>query len=201
MENRNMGLKVLVVILCVLVLGLGGYLLYDKVLSDDRNANNENENVNNNKIDNTEDINEEKNLSWINYLLSLHILEAKVTRVRSKDLGDSIDLNNTVTLSMDNLKEALSKLENNKLLKIWSEGKGGPDRDLLTISYENNDQKYELRIWNGTIIPDNLDNNFIKILNSDKYIEKNQEYQDSEGAFYFYVIENYSETIFDKYFK
>lgn len=201
MERENRNLKILVIILCVLVLALGGYFFYDKVLSDDRNVNNENENFNNNKIDNTEDINEEKNLSWINYLLSLHILEAKVTRVRSKDLGDSIDLNNTVTLSMDNLKEALSKLENNKLLKIWSEGKGGPDRDLLTISYENNDQKYELRIWNGTIIPDNLDNNFIKILNSDKYIEKNQEYQDSEGAFYFYVIENYSETIFDKYFK
>ena len=34
MENRNMGLKVLVVILCVLVLGLGGYILYDKIVNN-----------------------------------------------------------------------------------------------------------------------------------------------------------------------
>lgn len=49
MENKNMELKVLVVILCILVLGLGGYILYDKVLNEDTNMPNID-----NKIDNNE---------------------------------------------------------------------------------------------------------------------------------------------------
>ena len=48
MEKENRNLKVLVVILCVLVLGLGGYLFYDKVLSDKTSNNN----INNNEIEN-----------------------------------------------------------------------------------------------------------------------------------------------------
>ena len=44
---------------------------------------------------------------------------------------------------MDEVKSILSVLENNKLTKTWSQGRGGPDRDYLTISYEYNDQKYE----------------------------------------------------------
>ena len=37
MEKENRNLKVLVIILCVLLLGLGGYFFYDIVLSDDGN--------------------------------------------------------------------------------------------------------------------------------------------------------------------
>lgn len=49
MERENRNLKVLVIILCVLVLGLGGYFLYDKVL----NSNGEKSEVENteNQID------------------------------------------------------------------------------------------------------------------------------------------------------
>jgi len=34
MENQNKGLKNLVIVLSVLVLGLGGFIIYDKVLSN-----------------------------------------------------------------------------------------------------------------------------------------------------------------------
>ena len=34
MENKNTGLKVMVIILCLLVLGLSGYIVYDKVFSE-----------------------------------------------------------------------------------------------------------------------------------------------------------------------
>ena len=40
MERENRNLKVLVVILCIMVLGLGGYFVYDKVLSDGNSVNN-----------------------------------------------------------------------------------------------------------------------------------------------------------------
>lgn len=39
MENKNTGLKVLVIILCLLVVGLSGYIVYDKVLSDEKEPN------------------------------------------------------------------------------------------------------------------------------------------------------------------
>ena len=38
------------------------------------------------------------------------------------------------------------------------------------------------------------------ILEQNKYDEKNTEYKNMEGSFYFYSIDNYNETIFDKYF-
>lgn len=56
MEKKNTGLIVLVVILSLLVVGLGGYIVYDKVLSkEDSNINNgvkDNDNIQNN-TDNT----------------------------------------------------------------------------------------------------------------------------------------------------
>lgn len=57
MENKNTGLKVMVIILCLLVLGLSGYIVYDKVFSDEKenvqnmngNENSTNDNKNNNE--------------------------------------------------------------------------------------------------------------------------------------------------------
>lgn len=37
MENKNTGIKVAIVILCILVVGLTGYIVYDKVLNQDNN--------------------------------------------------------------------------------------------------------------------------------------------------------------------
>ena len=57
MEKKNVGLKVLVVILSLLVVGLSGFIVYDKLLSNnevENNDNNElNDNVNNNMNTNT----------------------------------------------------------------------------------------------------------------------------------------------------
>ena len=49
MEKKNIGLVVLVIILSLLVVGLGGFIVYDKVLS-----NNEVDNVDNDKTNNTQ---------------------------------------------------------------------------------------------------------------------------------------------------
>ena len=48
MENKNTGLKVLIIILTLLVVALSGYIIYDKSLSDDNNVNND---VNNNSME------------------------------------------------------------------------------------------------------------------------------------------------------
>ena len=50
MEKKNTGLIVLVIVLCLLVVGLGGYIVYDKML--DKNINDsDNKGKNDNIID------------------------------------------------------------------------------------------------------------------------------------------------------
>ena len=139
--------------------------------------------------------------SWTDYLLSMHILDAKITRIRSKELGDTEDINKIVTIAMDDIKEIFNNLKKNKISKEWSQGRGGQIRDNLIISYEKNYETYKFEMLNGTIIIDKLDNDFKNILEKNKYDEKNIEYKNTEGSFYFYNIDNYNETIFEKYFK
>ena len=48
MEKKNTGLIVLVVVLCLLVVGLGGYIVYDKMLDksvNDTNNKDKNDNI------------------------------------------------------------------------------------------------------------------------------------------------------------
>ena len=53
MENKNKKYIVLVAILMILVLGLGGFIVYDKVLKEDKTTNNENSNSENSNNENT----------------------------------------------------------------------------------------------------------------------------------------------------
>ena len=207
-EKNNKGVIILLTIIIVILAVLCILFATDTISFNSNTVNNNtqsNSNINETKNTNENSSNSQNNenqtgSSWVNYLLSRHILDAKITRVRSKDLGDSEEINKTITLTMDDVKEILSKLENNKLSKTWSEGRGGPERDHLIISYENNDKKYEFEIYYGDISVNKLDDEFKSILEVNKYEEKNTEYKNIQGAYYFYDIENYTETIFDKYF-
>lgn len=64
-QSKNIGLYIVIGILCILVLLLGGYIVYDKVLSDKHSSeNNNNSNVaenNNQSNNNTVSSNEENN--------------------------------------------------------------------------------------------------------------------------------------------
>ena len=138
--------------------------------------------------------------TWVEYLLSRQILDSKISRVRSKVFGDEEDFTKIETITMAEVKEILSNLKNSKLTKVWSQGRGGPDKDRLEVFYEINGQKYTFKIYYGTITVDELDDEFKNILEQNKYDEKNAEYKDMEGSFYFYSIDNYDASIFDKYF-
>lgn len=58
MEKKNTGLIVLIVVLSIAVLGLGGFIIYDKVLNNDskNNSNEINKEDNENKNENNKDI-------------------------------------------------------------------------------------------------------------------------------------------------
>ena len=207
-EKNNNGVIILLTVIIVILAVLCVLFATDTISFNSNTVNNNtqsNSNINeakntNENSSNSQNSENQTGSSWVNYLLSRHILDAKITRIRSKDLGDSEEINKTITLTMDDVKEILSKLENNKLSKTWSEGRGGPERDHLIISYENNDKKYEFEIYYGDISVNKLDDEFKSILEVNKYEEKNTEYKNIQGAYYFYDIENYTETIFDKYF-
>ncbi|MBR7042496.1 MAG: hypothetical protein IKI04_03240 [Bacilli bacterium] len=141
----------------------------------------------------------EENTNWVDYLLTRNISETKITRLRNIELGDSETYNNSVILTEEELKEILTELKNKKLTKVWSQGRGGPNRDHLVVSYESNDHPYEFEIINGSISVDKLDHELIGILDNNKYEEKNTEVKDLPGTFYFYSIGDYTETMFDKY--
>lgn len=193
-------LTVIVIILVALVVLFATDTISFNSKVNDNNNELSNENIDNNDSSNDNVTEDNEETSWVSHLLSLHLLDAKVSRVRSKDLGDAEDLNKTVTISKEELKTLLSKLENNKLFKTYSQGRGGPDRDHLVVSYEYNDEKYEFEIFYGSISVDKLDDNFKNILNNNMYEERNNEYKNTEGSFYFYAIDGYSEAIFDEYF-
>ena len=53
MENKRKSYSILVIILMILVLGLGGFIVYDKVLKEDKTTNNENSNSENSNNENT----------------------------------------------------------------------------------------------------------------------------------------------------
>lgn len=157
-----------------------------------------------NKTNQTETTNttvsSENEKTWEDYLVSCHILDAKISRSRSKDLGDNIDVDKTISLTINDVNNIMKNLKNYNLTKSWSLGIGGYSRDKLVIDYEKNDSNYTFELINGTINVDKLDDTFKEILDSDKTNEINTEYKDTETSFYYYNLDNYSDTLFDSYF-
>ena len=157
-----------------------------------------------NKTNQTETTNttvsSENEKTWEDYLVSCHILNAKISRSRSKDLGDNIDVDKTISLTINDVNNIMKNLKNYNLTKSWSLGMGGYSRDKLVIDYEKNDSNYTFELINGTINVDKLDDTFKEILDSDKTNEINTEYKDTETSFYYYNLDNYSDTLFDSYF-
>ena len=157
-----------------------------------------------NKTNQTETTNttvsSENEKTWEDYLVSCHILNAKISRSRSKDLGDNIDVDKTISLTINDVNNIMKNLKNYNLTKSWSLGMGGYSRDKLVIDYEKNDSNYTFELINGIINVDKLDDSFKEILDSDKTNEINTEYKDTETSFYYYNLDNYSDTLFDSYF-
>lgn len=157
-----------------------------------------------NKTNQTETTNttvsSENEKTWEDYLVSCHILDAKISRSRSKDLGDNIDVDKTISLTINDVNNIMKNLKNYNLTKSWSLGMGGYSRDKLVIDYEKNDSNYTFELINGIINVDKLDDTFKEILDSDKTNEINTEYKDTETSFYYYNLDNYSDTLFDSYF-
>ena len=188
--------NVIIIMLTIIIILL--LIILTLVLTGKVNVNNKND-----KLDNKNDVIENNNteVNWTDKLLSYNISEIKLSRKRNTQLGDSQDMDKEVTLSKEELKQILDKISTNKLVKTYSLGRGGQDRDHLTVSYQINNQKYTFEVFAGSIVLDSADEELKNIFNNNNYEEKNTEYKNQEGSFYYYAIEGNIESIFDEYFK
>lgn len=166
------------------------------------NVNNKNDNLDNkNEVIENNNSNNDVKETWIDKLLSYNISNVKLSRTRRKDLGDAQDIDKEVSLSKEQLKQILDKINTNKLVKTYSLGRGGPQRDQLTVSYQVNNQNYTFQIYYSSIVLEFANEELKNMFNNNNYEEKNTEYKNQEGSFYYYAIEGNIESIFDEYFK
>lgn len=195
-KSKNIIIIFLTVIIIILLIIIALFLT-GKI-----NVNNKNDNLDNkNKVIENNNSNNDVKETWIDKLLSYNISNVKLSRTRRKDLGDAQDIDKEVTLSKEELKQILDKISTNKLVKTYSIGRGGQDRDHLTVSYQINNQKYTFEVFAGSIVLDSADEELKNIFNNNNYEEKNTKYKNQEGSFYYYAIEGNIESIFDEYFK
>lgn len=195
-KSKNIIIIFLTVIIIILLIIIGLFLT-GKI-----NVNNKNDNLDNkNEVIENNNSNNDVKETWIDKLLSYNISNVKLSRTRRKDLGDAQDIDKEVSLSKEQLKQILDKVNTNKLVKTYSLGRGGPQRDQLTVSYQVNNQKYTFEVFAGSIVLDSADEELKNIFNNSNYEERNTEYKNQAGAFYYYSIEEYNESIFDEYFK
>lgn len=200
-KEKNIAIWILSIVTMILsviiILILTGTI---KLKSND-NINN-NDNVINDKNNNNVPAESTTEKDWTEYILSGHILEAKIKRIRHKEFGADEDQNETRTIELEQLKELLSELKSKKLIKKYSLGMGGSaDGDYLEISYEKNNNVYTFYIRKYMITIDEKDKDIVKLFDSMNCEVEDTEYKDEEGSFYVYKIKDYDESIYDKYFK
>ena len=94
MEKKNTGLIVLVIVLCLLVGGLGGYIIGNKTFADGKDMNNDKSDVIENNKDNNNDVN------VVNYSYGDEVTISKMSKVKDFIVGEgTIDLSKWYVLS------------------------------------------------------------------------------------------------------
>ena len=94
MEKKNTGLIVLVIVLCLLVGGLGGYIIGNKTFADGKDMNNDKSDVIENNKNNNNDVN------VVNYSYGDEVTISKMSKVKDFIVGEgTIDLSKWYVLS------------------------------------------------------------------------------------------------------
>ena len=156
MKNKksNTGLYVVIVILGILVLFLGGYIVYDKVFENDAqiNNNNNNESSSNNEIlDNDTSVNQNQDTNnytnWMDYIMSTNINSIKLGYCVSViSNGNEVPTLNEIDINRNDLNRIFSEMKKGSIAKNYNRGLGGPCMPSVKIGYTNSDQQYELSL-------------------------------------------------------
>ena len=200
-KKNNSGILVGILIgLVIAIIVVGGLFAIgtigfktSKTSDNGQTSENNQTDTNINGNNNEETTNNSDNLSWTQYILTQHILEAKVSTVEKESI-----------VTLDDLKEVLPKFENTKIIKTWYDSRGSMvDGVSLNISYENNDNKYIINIDANNnyceIYGSSLNDELKNIIESAVTSEKNDEMK-STGK-YFYELSGCDSKVLDKLIK
>ena len=151
MEKKNTGLIVLVIVLCLSVGGLGGYIIGNKTFADGKDMNNDRSDV----IENNKNNNYDNNDTIVNYSYGDEVTISKMSKVKDFIVGEgTIDLSKWYVLSdKDNVVTLYSDA-------IWGKGyKIDDKKDLFKeygVTIENmrglNEEELELLGCNVTTL-------------------------------------------------
>ena len=136
-EKNNKGVIALLVVIIVILLTLVVLLATGTIsLKNKENDNNiTDETSEESNITDTTDTATD-NLNWRQYILSQDITKIEVATI-----------NESNTISLEDLKEILPKFDNTKLIKTWYQAMGADaDATYLKITYKNNNNEYVLSI-------------------------------------------------------
>lgn len=105
--------NIIIGVLSVLLIGVVGYVLYDKVLTEDKNLNIQ-ENENN-----------EDSIHWVDYLLNNKINSVELNYCDLEEKADGgIPLLKSINITKDELSQILFPLKEEKVVKRWLAGTG-----------------------------------------------------------------------------
>lgn len=213
MENHknNKGLYVIIAVLCILVLLLLGYIIYDKVLKNDIGVNNNDTNKDNTNI-NQDDANGTVNTSsynnWIDYIMNTDINSIKLNYCVEDSLSDvGIPTKKTVDITKNDLNRIFVEMKRGTIYKNYYGGLGGPCMKSIDIDYATNNGQYELRLILYRLIDPSItkDQKIISYLENANYtIKKYNEDIDlnTEPYMFEYIYnEEIVDTIVDEYTK
>ena len=126
MEKKNTGLIVLVIVLCLSVGGLGGYIIGNKTFADGKDMNNDRSDV----IENNKNNNYDNNDTIVNYSYGDEVTISKMSKVKDFIVGEgTIDLSKWYVLSdKDNVVTLYSDA-------IWGKGYKIDDKKDLFKEY------------------------------------------------------------------
>lgn len=166
MENQknNSGLIALVIVLFLLVLGLGGYIVYDKVLSNKETPTND---ITNDVTSENTTV-EEKLPEWAEYLLKQNITEIKVYNRNLESFEAGKDCPEPETITKEQFSSIIKVMVKSNLTNYKNaSGFGGPCMKDLIVKY-NDDQEFKLLLYKFIITKDN---NITSSLAKEKYTE------------------------------
>ena len=108
MEKKNTGLIVLVIVLCLSVGGLGGYIIGNKTFDDGKDMNNDRSDV----IENNKNNNYDNNATIVNYSYGDEVTISKMSKVKDFIVGEgTIDLSKCTKLNKFNVAYSNIKLD------------------------------------------------------------------------------------------
>ena len=140
MENKNTGLISIIVILSLLVVGLGGFVIYDKVLSNNKIEDN---NIDNNNDNSNNDIKEEDNKDYQYNLAKRTELQA----ARNGYVEVVVDTEGNAYLSLiGNLDYEDDEHLKNNLLKLQKSFKYHSPKNYISRGNEKTLNSYKLDI-------------------------------------------------------